>query len=196
MIEAEATDVNAESGVTSAKIKYTYPSRGSKPHQAPLVFFWYEGMKSRAKVLPPKELLAKVLKPGQTLKDSGSIIVGDKAILFSPDDYGSDFTILAGNEELAKGDRTPKVLPINNKGDDGMKAEWAHAIREGKPELAYSNFDNAGMLTEAMLLGNVAIRAGKKLEFDAATLVVTNDKAANQFIKQEYRKGWELSERA
>ena len=195
-IEAEATDVNPESGVTSAKIKYVYPSRGSKPHQSPLEFFWYEGMKNRAKVLPPKELLAKVLKSGQTLSDSGSIIVGEKAILFSPNDYGAQFTILAGNEELAKGDRMPKILPINNKGDDGMKAEWAMAIREGKPELAYSNFDNAGMLTEAMLLGNVAIRVGKKIEFDAATVSCPNNKDAAQYIKQEYRKGWELAERA
>jgi len=194
-IEADATDVNPETGVTSATIKYHFPARGSQPHQGPLAFFWYEGMKDRKKVLPPKELLAKVLKSGQTLSDSGSIIVGDKAILFSPNDYGAQFTILAGSEELAKGDRTPKVLPINNKGDDGMKAEWAHAIREGKPELAYSNFTIAGMLTEAILLGNVAIRAGKKIEFDAAKVAVTNDKAANQFVKREYRKGWELSDR-
>jgi predicted dehydrogenase len=196
VIEAEATDVNPESGVTSAKIKYTFPGRGSKPHQQPLTFWWYEGMKNRQKVLPPKELLAKVMKPGQTLSDSGSIIVGDKAILFSPNDYGAQFTILAGSEELAKGDRTPKVLPVNGKGDNGMKEEWAHAIREGKPDLAYSNFDIAGMLTEAILLGNVAIRAGKKIEFDAAKLKVTNDEAANRFIKREYRKGWELADRA
>ena len=77
-----------------------------------------------------------------------------------------------------------------------MKEEWARAIREGKPEIAYSNFDIAGMLTEAILLGNVAIRAGKKIEFDAAKLKVTNDEAANRFIKREYRKGWELADRA
>jgi len=52
------------------------------------------------------------------------------------------------------------------------------------------------MLTEAILLGNVAIRAGKKIEFDAAKVAVSNDKAANKLIKQEYRKGWELSDRA
>ena len=76
-----------------------------------------------------------------------------------------------------------------------MKDEWVHAIREGKPEIAYSNFGIAGMLTEAILLGNVAIRAGKKLEFDAHKVEVTNDKAANHFIKRQYRKGRELSDR-
>ena len=194
-IEADATDVNQETYPSSAKIQYAFPKRGDKPHQAALAFFWYEGKRDGKKVLPPQDLLDKVLKNGQKLGDSGSIIVGDKAILFSPNDYGAQFTILAGDEELAKGDRTPKQLPVNNKGDQGMKDEWVKAIREGKPEVAYSNFEIAGMLTEAILLGNVAIRAGKKIEFDAVKVAVTNDKAANKLIKQEYRKGWELTDR-
>jgi predicted dehydrogenase len=195
-IEADATDVNKETFPSSAKIEYAYPKRGDKPHQAALKFWWYEGKRDGKKVLPPQELLDKVLKNGQKLADSGSIIVGDKAILFSPNDYGAQFVILAGEEELAKGDRTPKHLPINGKGDQGMKDEWAHAIRENKPEITYSNFGIAGMLTEAILLGNVAIQAGKKIEFDAHKVEVTNDKEANQFIRKAYRKGWELSDRA
>lgn len=194
-IEADATDVNAETFPSSAKIHFEFPSRGTKDHQAAVSFWWYEGKRGGKKVLPPEELLKKVLKEGEALANSGSIIVGEKAILFSPNDYGAAFRIIAGAEELAKGDRTPKVLPINGKGDDGMKAEWAKAIMENKPELAYSNFDIAGMLTEAILLGNVAMRAGKKLEFDAAALAIKNDKAANAFIKRQYRKGWELSDK-
>src|SRR5262245_55631860 len=195
-IDADATDVNKETFPSSAKIRYEYPKRGSKPHQAALTFWWYEGKRDGKKVLPPTELLNKVLlKDGQKLSDSGSIIVGDKAILFSPNDYGAQFTILAGEEELAKGDRKPQHLPVNGKGDQGMKDEWVQAIREGKPAVAYSNFEIAGMLTEAILLGNVAILAGKKIEFDTAKVEVTNDKEANKIIKREYRKGWELTDR-
>ena len=194
-IVADATDVNDETYPSSAKIEYDFPSRGSKPHQAALKFWWYEGKRDGKKVLPPQELLDKVLRNGQKLSDSGSIIVGEKAILFSPNDYGAQFTILAGDEELAKGDREPKRLPKNGKGDQGMKNEWVEAIKAGKPEVAYSNFEIAGMLTEAILLGNVAIRAGKKIEFDAHKVEVTNDKDANKIIKTEYRKGWELSDR-
>jgi hypothetical protein len=76
-----------------------------------------------------------------------------------------------------------------------MKEEWVEAIRAGKPEVAYSNFEIAGMLTEAILLGNVAILAGKKIQFDTAKVEVTNDKEANKVIKREYRKGWELTDR-
>ncbi len=195
-IEADATDVNDETYPSSAKIRYQYPKRGDKPHESALTFWWYEGKRQGKKVLPPEELLKKVMPDGGKLSDSGSIIVGDKAILFSPNDYGAQFRILAGTEELAMGDRTPKHLPVNGKGDGGMKEEWTNAIREGKPHIAYSNFDIAGMLTEAILLGNVAIRAGKKLEFDAHKLECPNCKEASHFIKQEYRKGWELVDRA
>jgi len=194
-IEADATDVNDETFPSSAKIRYEFPKRGDKDHQTALTMFWYEGARGGNKVLPPQDLLDKVLGEKEKLSNSGSIIVGEKAILFSPNDYGAAFRILVGKEELAKGDRTPKTLPINGKGDDGMKVEWAKAIAEGKPELAYSNFDIAGMLTEAILLGNVAMRSGKKIEFDAAKVAVTNDKAANAFLKREYRKGWELSDK-
>jgi homoaconitase/3-isopropylmalate dehydratase large subunit len=77
-----------------------------------------------------------------------------------------------------------------------MKEEWAQAIRENKPEIAYSNFEYAGTLTEAILLGNVAIRAEKKIEYDAKTGQITNDPKANQYIRREYRKGFELAEHA
>ena len=55
-----------------------------------------------------------------------------------------------------------------------MKNEWVEAIKAGKPEIAYSNFDIASLLTEAFLLGNVAIRTGKTLEWDGPGLRVTN----------------------
>jgi predicted dehydrogenase len=195
VIEADATDVNPETCPTSARIKFTFPARGDKPHQSALTFFWYEGVRSQRKVVPPRELLEKLLKPGQNLSDSGSIIVGDKAILFSPNDYGAQMTIV-GNVELPKNLTKPERLPINGRGDLGMKEEWAQAIRENKPEIAYSNFEIAGTLTEAILLGNVAIRAQKKIEYDPATGRVKNDEKANSFIRREYRKGWELSEQA
>jgi hypothetical protein len=54
------------------------------------------------------------------------------------------------------------------------------------------NFEYAGWLTEANHLGNVAYRAGRKLEWDAEQMRATNCPDAERFIKREYRKGWEL----
>jgi hypothetical protein len=47
-------------------------------------------------------------------------------------------------------------------------------------------------LTETVLLGTVAFRVGKKLQWDAESLKVTNCPEANQLLAREYRKGWEL----
>ena len=73
-----------------------------------------------------------------------------------------------------------------------MKKEWVEAIKGGKPAIALSNFDYAAMLTETILLGNVAIRLGKKLEWDGPNMKATNCPEADQFIKQEPRAGWTI----
>jgi hypothetical protein len=64
------------------------------------------------------------------------------------------------------------------------------AIRGGKPALCA--FDYSGPLAETVLLGNVAYRTGKKLEWDAATLRAKNCPEADRFLRKEYRKGWTL----
>ena len=121
---------------------------------------------------------------------SGSFLIGDKATLFSPDDYGGEsYIITPDSVERLTG--KPEKMASNNGGDQGMKDEWGKAIRGGAA--AYSNFDYAAMLTETILLGNVAMRAGGKLlEWNGPELKITNEKDANQFLNYEYRKGWKL----
>jgi hypothetical protein len=55
-----------------------------------------------------------------------------------------------------------------------------------------SNFNYAGVLTEFILLGNVAMRVGKKLEWDGDKLRASNCKEADAYLRREYRKGWTL----
>jgi len=183
-VEAKSGPINPETYPTWAHIVFDFPSRDGLP---PVKFHWYEGSRKEGRVLPSNELLNKVLKKGERLSDSGSMLVGDKGILFSPNDYGASFKLLP--EKDFEGYKAPQqVLPRNGKGDDGQKAEWVAAIKGGPPAL--SNFDYAGMLTETILLGNVAMRVGKKLEWDGPALKVTNCPEAEQFIRTEYRKGW------
>jgi predicted dehydrogenase len=182
-IQAEAGDVNPETCPSYARIVYEFPARGDQPA---LKLFWYEGKKDGKKMLPPVEI-TKDLK----LPDSGSLLVGDKGMLYSPNDYGARFELIP-NELKAAADKVPETLPRNGKGDQGQKAEWIEAIKSGKPEIALSNFGYAGMLTETVLLGNVAIRVGKRLEWDAPVLRASNCPEADQYIRTEYRKGWTL----
>jgi predicted dehydrogenase len=207
-IAAENGEINPETYPGWARINFQFPARGDMPA---VKFVWYEGHKDGATVLPAAEL---VKGQGEKDKDnciffkdkkwyfrsaagrtkdvsSGSFLIGEKAILFSPDDYGADAYVIT-EDRVERLTGKPEKLPSNNRGDNGMKAEWVKAIAEGKPSVALSNFDYAAMLTETILLGNVAMRVGKKLEWDGPNLKVTNCPEAEKYIKREYRKGWTL----
>ncbi len=89
--------------------------------------------------------------------------------------------------------RPPKVLPRS----PGHHQEWIDACKGGKP--AGSNFDHAGPLAEAVLLGNVALRPELKgkltrtsLLWDSKNLKITNLPEANEFLRCSYREGWSL----
>jgi len=195
-VQAEAGDINPETYPTWARITFQFPARGD---MGPVKFVWYEGFKDSKRILPPDDLLAKVLRPREKLSDSGCLLVGDKGILFSPNDYGESYRLLP--EDQFKDYKAPNAtLPRNGRNDLGMKEEWVRAIMANKPEIALSNFDYAALLTETILLGNVAMRVGKKdpdgnkwtakLDWDAEQLKVTNVPEAAAFIHPEFRKGW------
>jgi len=135
---------------------------------------WYDGHHK------PKESLVPLGKD-QHLPDNGSIFIGDKGSILLPHVGGPQ---LLPREEFA-GYRRPK-LP----GHDHY-VQWVNACL-GKDH-ASANFDFAGPLTETVLLGVLAGRfPGKKLQWDAADLKVTNLPEANQHLRLTYRKGWEV----
>jgi predicted dehydrogenase len=189
-VSAESGELNPETYPAWAHVTLEFPARGDLP---PVTVHWYEGKKDGKLVLPSEELQAKVLGEGEKLPGSGSLLVGEKGILYSPDDYGAEFRLTPKDLAEGKNLKSPERLPSNGGGDQGMKNEWVEAIKAGKPEIAYSNFDYASLLTEAFLLGNVAIRTGKVLEWDGPGLRVTNVPEANQFITSRYRRGWEVT---
>lgn len=72
----------------------------------------------------------------------------------------------------------------------GHHRDWLNACKGGKP--ASANFEYGAALTELVLLGTVALRAGKKLRWDAVQMKATNAPEADRFLKESYRKGWEV----
>ena len=74
--------------------------------------------------------------------------------------------------------------------DARQHLEWIAACKGGTP--GYSNFDIAAYLTEIILLGCVALRTGKKLEWDGPKMRAKNAPEAAQYVRREYRKGWKL----
>jgi predicted dehydrogenase len=198
-ITGEATDLNNETCPSSAHVVLNFPARGSLPA---VKLHWYEGQVKGKKLTPPQEWVDKALaidpdpKRNKKLVDSGSIIIGSKGYLYSPNDYGAQVFFGPSDAFMGMNTTKPEKLASNAKGDQGQKNEWVAAIKAGKPELALSNFDYASYLTGAFLLGNVALRTEKPLTFDPKTISSPDNPAAAKFLKKEYRKGWDMLEKA
>ena len=174
-VSAKTGPVSEFSPPTWSTITYEFPERDGMPA---VKVIWYDGVIDGKQNLPSQELA-----PGEKFTSSGSLLVGGKGTLFSPNDYGASFKLLGD----AAGTKPPeKTLPRSK----GHHREWIDACKGGPA--AMSNFDYAGPLTEFVLLGNVASRAGEPIEWDAEELKVTNSKKADALIRREYRKGWEL----
>jgi predicted dehydrogenase len=170
-LEAESSGGTDESPPTWSIIRYQFPE---------LKMTWYDGHK-----LPPSELIK-----GRKLQPNGVILVGDKDTLYVPSYWGPG-EFLSGAKTADFKD-VPESLPrARLKFDDGHYAEWIDAIKGGPRPM--SNFvDYSGPLAEAVLLGNVAIRAGQRIDWDAKNLKVTNAPEANRLIRKQYRTGWEI----
>ena len=68
--------------------------------------------------------------------------------------------------------------------------EFIAACRGIKPSSA--DFSHAGPISEAFNLAAISLRTGRRLEYDAAAMKITNVPEANKYLTREYRKGWEL----
>ena len=89
---------------------------------------------------------------------------------------------------VKEGFKAPEPTLARTKDED---YEWINAIRTGGPQ-PLSNFAQSGPFSETVLLGNVAIRSGEKIEWDAKNLKARGNPDADKYIRRQYRKGWEL----
>jgi hypothetical protein len=128
-------------------------------------------------------------------RGGGVIIIGEKGILMHGT-YGSNPKLYPASlmEAAAKVPKTYQRVPT---GDDPQRSakhrmNWANAIK-GK-EKNTCPFEYAGRLTETMLLGVVAMKAGagKRIYYDGEAGKITNFAEGNQYLQREYRKGWSL----
>jgi predicted dehydrogenase len=176
----------------NARIRYVFP--GTRFTEGKTVnVSWYDGDER-----PPQEILALVdhdsasmakaatAAPGKRKRGDdfqGSIIIGTQGVLHVP--------------HVA----TPKLYPVAKFKDYALPqiegthhwSDWADACVGGslKP---LAHFDYSGPLTEAVLLGSVAVRFPQQsLDWNAEKLAFTNVKDANQFVRRIYRKGWETA---
>lgn len=149
-------------------------------HPDDLIVKWYhgpEGMRRRSEALQP-------LVGSDTVIDKwgiGVAFVGEEGVLVSG--YGKNVLSPSAKFKDYKFEGQP-IEPSM-----GHYNEWLHACKNGGRSLC--NFDYSGSLIEHNLLGNVAHRVGKALEWDAQNFKINNDEAANKLLGKTYGKGWE-----
>jgi len=168
-IEASGPPPNQEIAPASMSAKYTYGARGELPG---LTLTWHQGT-SRPEIWK---------EGGIPQWKNGALFIGKKGMLLA--DYGK--YVLLPEKEFAEFQPPPQVFPKS----PGQQEEWVIACKTGEP--ATCDFSYSGRLTEANHLGNVAYRAGRKIEWDSQNLRISNDPEANGFLAQKYREGWSL----
>ena len=137
------------------------------------------------------------LEADRKMPQSGNVYFGSKADLLIPGDYGDSPRIVTGRGRTARGQAaqtaaraTPMAAATTANTPNG--AAPASARRIGSIPARISLY--AAPFTEAILLGNIALRVGKlgeKLKYDAAAMKFTNNEEANRYLNKAYRQGWE-----
>ena len=177
-IQAVSTRVNEESYPLGSVVTYHFPERGGMP---PVKVEWHDGG-----LRPPRP---DALDEGDVLGANGVMLVGDDGVLLT--DWDNPWRMFPTARAKEYGS-PPNVLARS----PGHHEEWLLACKGGP--IPGSNFNWAGPLTETVLLGNIALRSQlrndltqKKLMWDRDTMAFTNHESANQFLRREYRDGWQ-----
>jgi hypothetical protein len=185
-VEAVSTEMTTDTYPVASMVRYEFPARGERPA---VKVTWYDGG-----LLPFKP---DELEEGRQLPwEDGIVFVGEKGKLVA-EGWGAQSVRLIPEKRMQEYKKPSKTLPRSI----GHYKEWVQACKEGTP--TGSNFDFARLVTETCLLGNIAIRTGKKrsmgealirekLVWDGPNMKFTNVPEANEYVQKQYRQGWTL----
>ena len=168
-IEAEGSPVHPDSTPCNLHARYEFPARGDMP---PVTFTWNHGKDNPPAIFTEHELPSWAW--GVFVGDEGMLLASYSKRMLWPESKFADF-------------QAPEpTIPDSV----GHHQEWIQACKTGSPTSC--NFDYSGAVTETVLLGNLAYRVGKKLEWDPANMKFPNCPEAEALLKREYREGWTL----
>jgi predicted dehydrogenase len=157
-------------------VTFNFPARGNKP---PVRIKWYEG---------PSVPKAPAGYDGPMGGEGGMIMIGENGGIYHGGmrpDRPYLYPKQKWEEYNANPDkRVPKTIPRVK----GIHRDWIESIHNGTP--ACSDFSYSGPMTEAILLGSLAIRTGKSLKWNAESMEITGNPEAAKFINPQARKGW------
>jgi len=158
-----------------ALVRFEFPARGDMP---PVTVNWYEGME------PPRP---DDLEEGRQMGDSeGGVILKGETGKIMHGTYAAEISMIPASKLQEYRQPSPSLPRI------GVSHEqhWIQCCKTG--ERASSDFSYAGPLTEFVLLGNIAVRLGGSIEWDAKHMKAKGRADADEWIRRPYRKGWRL----
>jgi hypothetical protein len=174
-VEGSSTRRFPETFPAASVIHFNFAARGEMP---PVRLTWYD-----AGLKPPRPA---ELEEGRAMgeENEGLMFVGDRGTILCG--FNGANPRLIPDSKMQEFKQPPKTLPRSA----GNDREWIEACKGGPAGGA--NFEVEGPITEALLLGNVALRSGKKLTWSASDMKVLNVPDAQQYIRRDYRQGWNL----
>ncbi len=174
-VEAETSAVNDETLPKWSIITYEFPAKGSRPA---VTMKWYDGGK-----MPPRP---PELDEGRKFEDNGILFVGDQGKILCGGWSGPPRLI--PESKMQEYRRPEKTLPRS----PGHHQEWIDGCKAGKPEMAMAGFWYSGPFTESLLVGNLAVRLGRRIEWDGKAMRSPNCPEADNYITKFYRAGYDL----
>ena len=176
----QKTEPKNEQYPRSTIVRYKFPARDGMPE---VNLTWWDGG-----MMPPRP---EELEEGRRLgdDDGGVLFLGDKGTLMCGC-YGRSPRLIP-ESKMREYKQPAKTIERIPKGIEGHEQDWVRACKGGKP--ASSNFDYSGPLSEMVLMGNLAVRfPNRRLLWNGEKMEVTNDAAANAYVRRQYRQGWSL----
>jgi predicted dehydrogenase len=173
---AETTPLGPDSYPAQQTITYEFAARGDRPA---VNLIWHDGGR-----MPPD---LEDLKGQYTLPDNGILFVGEKGTMVC-DGWAGKARLFPG-ERRKEFQPPPKTLPRSK----GHRFEWIEAAIAGKPEQSMAGFWYSGPYTEALLVGNLAVRLQKRIDWDSQNMKATNAPEADPLIRKTYRQGFGIA---
>mgnify|MGYP003630144014 FL=1 len=167
-VDATGPNIDADRTPTEMQTSFAFPANDKR---GPIKLHWAQSKNGPA-ILKEK---------GVSLKGANTLFIGSKGMLLTG--FGS-YQLFP--EKTFEGFKAPdQFLPDS----PGFHKEWTNACKGDTP--ATCHFDYSGPVSETVLLGNTAYRAGGGFDWDAPSLTATGNDNANQYLVSKFRKGWE-----
>ena len=176
-LKSDHTGINHEVWPAQTKMEYVFPGTEFTTGDD-LAITWYDGG-----MLPG---VKSHVPASAALPRSGSMLIGESGTLILPH---------VGPQQVWRDSGKADDAEFEKQSDLNHYHGWVDGCLSG--EQPSDGFEYAGNLTEAVLLGNIAVRyKGETLHWDAKALKITNIPDANRWLTRQYRAGWEWDKHA